>query len=185
MPLLSYWDEEELEASPPRASVGEAEEITTAAPGPVVPRQPQHSSQPERRFDLRTSGPSAVSLFWWSFLALCMLGLVLPSLMSPDSLLVGAFIIALTLPAFQLGGGLVAALILALSGRSDKGYQFRKLGQILLGMVAGTMIGWLVMVVLVALFAGPGALSVIAPYGAIPALFLVLSVVWLRALTGR
>jgi len=188
MPLLSYWDEEETEASPPSLPPGEG--ITAAAPVPAG-REPLQPSDPERRFGLRNSGPSAVGLFWWTFLVLALLGFVGFNVWAGGGgvSIVGGVILLLTLPAFQLGAGLVAALILAMSSRSDKSYQFRQLGKILLGMVAGTMVGMLVMVGLVVFARGsrfpPDALVILAMWGGIPALFLIFSVLGLRALTRR
>jgi hypothetical protein len=62
------------------------------------------------------------------------------------NLLTYGVIIVLILPALQLGSALLTALTLATSSRTDKGYQFRQLGKIVLGVVVGTVLGILIMV---------------------------------------
>jgi hypothetical protein len=97
-----------------------------------------------------------VKLFWWTLLLL--MGVV-PLLVLgwtsrgsgfthqlPSAIYIGVIIILFVLPGLQLGAALVTALILAVSPRPDKGYQFRQLGKIVLGVVVGTLLGVLVMV---------------------------------------
>jgi hypothetical protein len=57
-----------------------------------------------------------------------------------------AIILALCLPAVQLGSAFVTGLILLLSSRADKYYQLRQLGKITLGIVLGTGVGIVAMV---------------------------------------
>jgi hypothetical protein len=129
LPLTHYWDEEDYE------------------PVPLTQR-----GRPGRAPSL----PSAVKLFWWTLLLL--MGVV-PLLVLgwtsrgsgfthqlPSAIYIGVIIILFVLPGLQLGAALVTALILAVSPRPDKGYQFRQLGKIVLGVVVGTLLGVLVMV---------------------------------------
>jgi hypothetical protein len=89
---------------------------------------------------------SAVRLFWQALLVLSVLGALLSIAGGPSGPMAAGFIILLALPLVQLGAAVVTALILAMSEFPDKSYQFRQLGKIVLGLVVGTVLGILAMV---------------------------------------
>lgn len=146
--LAHYWEEEIEEPGP----LGPAREgITTAREGitagvPVTPAEPRPLQQ---RIVLPRRGLSAVSLFWWISLILGF-GVFLWFSVSGSGggPLLGAFILVIFLPAVQLGAALLTALILAVSASPHKSYQFQQLGKIGCGVVVGTVVGILAMVVL-------------------------------------
>ena len=83
-------------------------------------------------------------------MALTMTGILLSVVSGGEGLLIGIIIILLVLPAMQLGAALVTAVILGLSNRPDKRFQAKQLGKIVLGVLAGTFIGIVLMVVIAA-----------------------------------
>lgn len=104
--------------------------------GDSKPRAPSD----EPRITLPVSGPSAVSLFWWTLLVFVVGAMVLLSI-KYDNPLGGMFLILLILPGLQLGAAVLIAFVLALSARPDRSYQFRKLGKIVKGSLIGALLG--------------------------------------------
>jgi hypothetical protein len=181
---MSYWDEDFNPLSEDM-SARCREAITAEDPSsPVTPAESLRSDEGEPRIALPESGPSAVSLFWWTLLILVMGGMVFGMLVasgapgSGSAIAIPGIIILLVLPGLQLGAAILTAVFLAVSLRPDKRYQFRQLGKIVKGVLAGTALGILVMVII-------GVLQVIA--GVLVAyLFLGILVLWgLYLLMGR
>lgn len=162
--LTHYWDEE-YSPRPGLTSTREREAITAETPfppwkreeeaitaegpvPPVTPAEPLRSYARQRGIALPASGASAVSLFWRTVLVVVIAGwCLLPVAVGAGmDLLIGGLLILLGFPAMQFAAAVVTALILAASNRPDKSYQFMQLGKIVVGMVAGTLLGILVMV---------------------------------------
>ncbi|HEY7426413.1 MAG TPA: hypothetical protein VH682_19425 [Gemmataceae bacterium] len=145
--LAHYWEEIEEPGplGPAREGITATREGITAG-APAAPAEPRPVQQP---IVLPGRGLSAVSLFWWISLILGF-GVVLWFSVSASrgGLLLGAFILVIFLPAVQLGAALLTAIILAVSAGPHKSYQFQQLGKIGCGVVVGTVVGVLVMVVL-------------------------------------
>jgi hypothetical protein len=108
---------------------------------PIQPSSasPQGIAQPARR--------SAVALFWWSLLCLVIVSIFLSRFSGrvPPAIEVVLFMGVIVFPALQLGAAVVTAGILAVSTRTDKGYQFLQLGKIVAGVILGSLVGLLVM----------------------------------------
>jgi hypothetical protein len=98
-----------------------------------------------------------VAVFWWTFLALVMLGGLVILLLEGAGAAV--LILALVLPGVQLGAALVTAVVLVAPARPDKPYQLRQLAKIVLGTVAGTILGLLAMLPLVVMLVGKSVLT--------------------------
>lgn len=150
LPLTDYWDEEDFDRPASLAS-RDREAVMTDALSPLPP--PAEADLVRERHErnlgiaLPALGFSAVSLFWWILLILVIGGLVLSTMGGRgEGLLVGGVIMLLVFPGLQLAAAAFTALILGVSYRPDKGHQFRQLGKIVLGMVAGTVLGILLMV---------------------------------------
>jgi hypothetical protein len=127
--------------SPDRAAVTSQDQSIS-----TPPTESLGSYDDDRDVSVGAPGHSAVSLFWWSVLVLTGIGMVGFAITSGrDSFGLSLILIMLTLPAFQFGAAIVTAIILAVSPRPDKGYQFWQLGKIVLGTVAGTVVGLLLM----------------------------------------
>lgn len=95
---------------------------------------------------------SAVAVFWLSSLALVLAALALAGVKAIDDgnqagldIVVGLVLLALGFPALQLIAAVVTAIVLGVSSRTDKGYQFKQLGKIALGVLAGTILGLAIM----------------------------------------
>jgi len=149
LPLTYYWDEVDAEPGTWDASARDREAVTAGVPPPTAtPAGSLRPAQHEQAITVPTPGPSAVGIFWWALLALVVVGMLLTVLGSrgSDGLVIGVIILLLVLPGLQLGAAFLTALVLALSPRPDKGYQFRQLGKIVLGSVVGAVAGILVMV---------------------------------------
>jgi hypothetical protein len=116
----------------------------------------------EEAHGVQTGGPapsrlSAERLFWWIQLALVVAWLVLCPV-AVQVIRQGADVAGLVLelsvvllifwPGIQLGEALLIGLILAVSARPDRSAQLWQLGKIVLGVVAGTLLGGLVMAAL-------------------------------------
>jgi hypothetical protein len=158
LPLTSYW-EETYDPAPWARSARDPEAVTrgrdalTAQEVPLAaPDEPRRAADDDRNYTLPSStSPSAVKVFWWTVLGLVIAGLVLFTVQSGFStrgmgeVVVVAIILLLVLPAVQLAAAVVTALVLAVVPGADKGYQFKQLGKIVLGLVAGTILGCLVM----------------------------------------
>jgi hypothetical protein len=87
-----------------------------------------------------------VSFFWLVLLALGMLAwAILEGVEHDHKFTIWAFL--LFLPGLQLIAAILVALILAVSHRPDKGYQFHQLGKIVVGTLVGTLIGGVLTVV--------------------------------------
>jgi hypothetical protein len=91
---------------------------------------------------------SAVALFWWIVLGLSIVGLLWFASSSNDNMAVGLVILALVMPAVQLGSAFIVAIVLLCMRRTDSGYQFIQLGKITLGVILGTAAGIVAMVAL-------------------------------------
>jgi hypothetical protein len=143
-------DKEDHQAGALTPSVPDRDAFTAEAPPARVPlAESVRSFVDERRIALPSFGPSAVSLFWGILLILILGGALLSiSKGGGDGLIIGVIILLLVLPGLQLGAALVTALILAVSARPDKRYQFLRLGKIVLGVLVGTLLGGLVMMAL-------------------------------------
>jgi hypothetical protein len=101
------------------------------------------------RIALPKSGPSAVSLFWWTLLVLVTGGMVFGMLTDGGAgIAVAGIIVLLVFPGLQLGAAVLTAVFLAVSRRPDRGYQLRQLGKIVKGVLVGTALGILVMVII-------------------------------------
>jgi hypothetical protein len=111
--------------------------------GAAVGSLQSDQSEGESETGLPASGLSAAALFWLTFPILAMVGMVLGLL--DGSLDWMVVIVVLALPAFQIGAAIVVAFILAVSARRDKDNQYRQLGNIAAGVVAGTGFGILAM----------------------------------------
>jgi hypothetical protein len=151
--LTSYWDEEFDDDWPPRPLSPRDREGISIDP---MPGRPAEVSRASRRDDiaLGTYGPSAVSLFWWTSLIFAALGLVIAVFNGAEGFLIGGVILLMVFPGVQLAAAVVAALVLAISSRPDKGRQLRQVGKIILGMIIGTIAGILTMTGLTVLFTG-------------------------------
>jgi hypothetical protein len=130
------------------------------------------SRQAKVHFQDRRAAPiwarlSAVGLFWWSLLAVVLLGTIATIsyfALSQESasrnvfkaiglgLEVTAFGIVMLLPALQLIAAMVTVLILATTPRPDKGQQFRLLRKIVVGMIIGSVVGLCIMLPLLLFF---------------------------------
>jgi hypothetical protein len=142
LPLTSYWDEENYDPGPRGVSPREREAVTLEPPVAPQLREVEH-----RAFDgeigiaLPGYGPSAVTFFWWTLLGLVVLGFLLSLTNGAEGVLIGGVIMLMVLPGMQLGSALITAVVLALSTRPDKNYQFWQLGKVVLGAVVGTVVG--------------------------------------------
>jgi hypothetical protein len=108
------------------------------------PRDEEDEDNPSPMPSFHT-GPSAVALFWWILFAVSILNLILFLRPSRDGLSAAVVVVTLCLPLVQLGSALFVAIILLCSQRSDRGYQFKQLGKITLGVIVGTLAGILAM----------------------------------------
>jgi hypothetical protein len=76
-------------------------------------------------------------------------GVVVSTLIGgPSGLLIGGVIILLIVPGLQVVAAIVTVIILAVSERVDKRFQFEQLGRIVLGVIAGSFIGLALMFLL-------------------------------------
>jgi hypothetical protein len=155
LPQTHPWDEVKLDLSTWATARREQEAVTPRVPGPPSPSaESVRSLEGNRGVTLPASGPSAVSLFWWTLLILVICGIMLGFIKEgPNGLVFGLIIIVMVLPGLQLGAAIVAALIMAVSNRPDKSYQLRQIGKIVLGVMVGAGAGILALVVLFFLFA--------------------------------
>jgi hypothetical protein len=156
-PPLAGWDENAHEPRPLALPGPGPEAITPDRAAVTSQRQPINSppaeslGSPDDDHDVSVvaSSHSAGSLFWWSVLVLAVIGLVaFPIAYGVNSCGAAVLILALVFPAIQFGAALVTAVILALSPRPDKEYQYRQLGEIVGGTVLGTVVGLIVMFLL-------------------------------------
>lgn len=164
-PLVHFWDEEYFDPEPPnqarteqrgiRAEAPPRDAPTTSAdiysgtPVEVTPQTPPVPVPPvlplpshDREIRLARSvvrGPSAVRLFW----RISGLVAIIVVLLAPmtGEILIGPALLLMLLPIFQLVAAVVTAAVLGASSRPDKGYQFRQLGLITLGLVLGAALG--------------------------------------------
>ena len=83
---------------------------------------------------------TANSLFWQSFLFLMFLAMVVGTI-SSQSLFGPAIIILMLMPLLQLASAAIALFALAVSSRTDRGYQLRCLGRLTLGTIVGSLLG--------------------------------------------
>ena len=147
--LMDVWNDAEFDPSAHPALVTNPEAITSNPPTPT-PAPPEDSSiDRERAAALIVRRHSAVSLFWWTVLALSVIGFVFFLFYRDGEAgprqgtdpLVSLMIIVLIFPVIQLGAVIVTAVILALSKRPDKSFQFRLLRKISVGLIVGTVVG--------------------------------------------
>jgi hypothetical protein len=96
--------------------------------------------------NIAKTGVSAVRLFWLLSLAAAIVGALIGAVAGGENLVVGLVILALVFPGVQLVCALIALFWLGTSARSDRSFQLKQGGKILLGLVLGTMAGILVMV---------------------------------------
>jgi hypothetical protein len=92
------------------------------------------------------TGTSAVQVFWLLSLVLGLIGGCMGIAGGGEGLIVGLVILALVFPAVQLAAGLVVLIWLALSSRSDRAYQLKQTGKIILGLFVGAGAGIMAMV---------------------------------------
>jgi hypothetical protein len=156
LPLLHYWDEESDAARPWTASPSDREAVTRghgAVTDQGQPAPPVESFRTEdgREISLRKPSLSAVRIFWWMSLILVFGGLILMS--GSEGPLFAVVVGLLILPAIQLGAAFVTAIIVSAGCEGpDKSYQLRQLGKLTGGLVAGAVVGILVMVAIWAVF---------------------------------
>jgi hypothetical protein len=141
-PLTDFWNDREVGAPAPPTPVTNPEAITSSPPTPHPAPDPSEDSSAdrERTATLIVRRSSAVSLFWWTVLAIGVVSSVL-SLLYYKEIGVPIAILVLGLPAVQLAALIVTAVILGVSERPDKEFQFRLLGKIFLGWFIGTFVG--------------------------------------------
>ena len=158
--LVEDWDDEKY--TPGSFAATNSAGITEQAP-PLAANSPKSSRADDGApgIALSSSHRSATSLFWWSVLAFAALGLVGIGLAVGGSgghlfgaLLGFGFGVLMTFPLLQLLAAAATAVILAISTRPDKHYQYRQLAKITLGMLCGTSIGLLVMLCPLTAFGG-------------------------------
>jgi hypothetical protein len=150
-PSLFHYDEEEASLAPtlpPTTGVKTIESaIQSGHPRPTV-RIGEDEDRPSVNHPAG-NGISAVALFWWLLLGLSIVGLIWGgSQGGSDAIGVTLVILALTLPAVQLGSAILVLLLLLFSPRLDRSYQLKQLGKITLGTIVGTVAGGLFMYVI-------------------------------------
>jgi hypothetical protein len=94
------------------------------------------------------SAPVAATIFWWSAAALAVLTIVAsPMIWDPTIPVLGIGVLIFFLPGVLLGGAVVSALVIASTPtlRGNPG-EWKRLGWITLGIVAGALIGGILMV---------------------------------------
>jgi hypothetical protein len=153
-PSLLYYDEEEASLAPtlpPATGVKTVESAIQAGhPRPTV-RLEGDEDRPSMSLPAGNRG-SAVALFWWLLVALSVVGLlwgVQTGIGGPGGWKTGVgialLILALTLPAVQLGSAFLVLFVLLFSRRIDRPYRLKQLGKITLGTILGTLAGVLLM----------------------------------------
>jgi hypothetical protein len=105
-------------------------------------------------------GVSALALFWWIFLGLCVLAFPIGAALSYGDTAVGVMVtivvLLLIMPALQLVSLFISLVAVALMNRPDRRYQLTQVGKAGLGLIVGTVVGILVMVGIGMLIAGAG-----------------------------
>ena len=95
------------------------------------------------------SGVTAVSLFWMILFALSVICSVWLAVAGGSDSCGGALLVlAMTMPAFQLGSIVLVAIVLCFWTRPDRGHQFSQLGRVTLGTFVGTVAGILLMILI-------------------------------------
>jgi hypothetical protein len=97
--------------------------------------------------------PLPINTLYWTLTAgaTCLVFLIMSAANRPEGLWAGLFMVALGLPAIQLGVSLLAALILAcVPGLRREPAAWKRLGWITLGSVIGCILGIVIMYVIVA-----------------------------------
>jgi hypothetical protein len=95
-------------------------------------------------------GSSAAAIFWWLLCLLVLLGGVFGILNKQGAVTV--VIILLVFPLIQLASALITLVVFACWRRDDKVYQLKQLAKITAGIVLGSVVGILAMLVLAAMF---------------------------------
>jgi len=150
-----YWDSEGYSHTVQATSNPDPQAIT--AEDPSARATPSKRSDPtfseeEQRIGLTRSRLSAQLVFWLTFPVLAVIGIVIGSISyreAPRWVVIS--VILLGLPAVQFVAIMVTALIIGVAARPSRTYQFRQLGKIFLGTLAGAFLGALAMGCLVGL----------------------------------
>lgn len=167
--LIEDLDEEDYQpAWTPTSLAGSQGIMEQAAPARVSPygvtrnvshaeesRGDERSRPAQESIALTKTRHSAVAFFWYSLLAVLLLGSIL--VMSRGGPVVAAFVVLLALPVAQLIAAGIAAGVLLFSRSADRSFQLRQLGKITLGVLCGTGFGTIPMICLGLVFAGPSA----------------------------
>ena len=150
-PSLFYYAEEEASLAPtppPATGVKTVESAIQAGPTRPIVRIEEDEDRPSVSHPA-ANGVSAVALFWWLLLALSFIVLIWGGSTGGGVSFGGSSIIlALVLPAVQLGSAFLVLFVLLFSRRPDRSYQLKQLGKIAMGTFLGTLVGSLLMYVL-------------------------------------
>jgi hypothetical protein len=94
------------------------------------------------------TGASAVQVYWILSLVGAILGAWVGAMQGGEGFIIGLVILAMVFPAVQLVMAIITAIWLGASSRPDRSFQLGQIGRITLGLVVGTVVGILTMVVI-------------------------------------
>jgi hypothetical protein len=126
----------------------------------VAPTWGSSDTMPRQHGDAAKVAPSAsrcsaVVVFWITLVVLLLIAVALLWARQGNAS-EAVVIIAIAFPGLQLAAVIVTAFVLTAAGGADDGYQWRQLGKIFIGAIAGTLIGAAVMGVLAVFLMGLG-----------------------------